>query len=359
MSKLIHHKDCVPFFIIAICFFLCIQGCGGNDTSSQSAGRVGSASFSIQWPNNVSMKQTGIQRDASPITSIDCTSLGVATVSAKITDSSGTTTLATGSWSCSAHTGTVDSIQEGSGYQVIVTAEEADGTVLYQGTKTGITITAGQNTDIGTVALSQVQVPYIEAYTQGGFGDSSQFSEVGVFTDSTEKTPIETATVTINGTSLNWNSPYGLYNNQSLVIAAGDTVNLSVTLQGKTYTAQAPQFTTFPSVTSPTSGATWTAANANTITITCGAGVPVSGIACGVAIWENEDTGEYSLSGYFSGYYDTSTNTASVIVPANTLSAGSAELVIVMQQDPTPIAGAAVGSSIWISWCTTINITAQ
>ena len=156
MGKLIQHKDCVTFLIVAICICLCIQGCGGNDTSSQYAERVGSASFSIKWPADASKKQSGIQRDASSITSIDCTSLGVATVAAKFTDSTGTTSLGTGSWSCSAHTGTVDNIQEGSGYQIIVTAEDANGTALYQGTKTGITIVAGQNTNIGEVPLDPI-----------------------------------------------------------------------------------------------------------------------------------------------------------------------------------------------------------
>ena len=351
MSKLIQHKDCVTF-VVAICICLCIQGCGGNDTSSQSAGKVGSASFSIQWPNNASMKQTGIQRDTSSITSIDCTSLGVATVSAKITDSSGTTTLATGSWSCSSHTGTVDNIPAGSGYQVIVTASDANGATLYQGTTTGITIIAGQNTNIGTVTLTQMTttVPFIWGGTYDLPYESGDSPYVGVYTDSTETTPIGTATVTINGTPLIFSRAW--YSAQSFVIAAGDTVDLSVTYEGITYTAQGNQFTTFPSVTTPTSGATWMAANANIITITSGSGVPAG---------EGYFADIYNSTSYIydhNGTFDNS-GTASVIVPANTLPAGSYTLRVLVNGASLNIANAADGSSFLIDWYTEIPITTQ
>ena len=143
----------VVFFVITICFFPCLQGCTGK--SSNDSPKVGSVSFSIQWPANASMKQNGIPPEASSITNVDCASLGVATVAATFTDGSGAT-VASESWSCSDHTGMVDNIPEGSGYKIIVTAKDANGTGLYQGTKTGITIVAGQNTNIGTVPLDSV-----------------------------------------------------------------------------------------------------------------------------------------------------------------------------------------------------------
>ena len=145
----------VASFIITLLIILVIQACSGDKPDSGFPKGTGSATFSIQWPDNASIEQSGRPREASAITNIDCASLGVATVSATFTDSGGTT-IALGTWACSAHTGRVDSIPEGSGYKIVVRAKNSTGNDLYRGERSGITIIAGQTTNIGTVSLDPI-----------------------------------------------------------------------------------------------------------------------------------------------------------------------------------------------------------
>jgi hypothetical protein len=156
-------KHFVICLIVSISLLTCFQGCSGQESLPKATNNTGSATFSVQWPDNASMKLNGILPEASSITNVDCASLGVATVSATFTDSSGTT-LSSGSWSCSAHTGTVDNIPEGSEYKIIVTAKNTNGTNLYRGYKTGISIITDQNTDIGIVPIDNI-VEGVLSYT--------------------------------------------------------------------------------------------------------------------------------------------------------------------------------------------------
>jgi hypothetical protein len=131
-------------FIIII-ILISLPGCAGKDHSPESSTAVGSAVFSIEWPDGATMNRSNMPSPSQAITTVDCAALGVAIVSSAFTDSYGAT-LATGSWSCSAHSGRVDDIPAGSGYTIVVTATNSTGTILYQGEKSGITITGGQTT---------------------------------------------------------------------------------------------------------------------------------------------------------------------------------------------------------------------
>jgi len=119
--------------------------------------------------------------------------------------------------------------------------------------------------------------------------------QVEVCTDVTCTTPIANATVTVNATSLPYDAVQELYAAAGPMPGAGAAVSLSVTVPpggpaaAGTYAASATQYSTFPALTSPASGATWQRANDNTVSWTAGA--PTAGSEYVVGI--QDDQGRY------------------------------------------------------------------
>jgi len=141
-----------------------------------------------------------------------------------------------------------------------------------------------------------------------------------------------------------------------VVIAAGATVNLSVTLGSATYAASGPQYTTFPKVTAPASGTTWQAGNFNTITWTAGA--PTAGATTYFLGLINSATGNFVYPG--ENPANVPTSSTSFTVPANSLTKGNYELLVGIgtqgiggeTSGGIQIPNAAAGSGLWIGGIT-------
>lgn len=158
--------------ILILFIFLCLLGCSDGESPLIQPKDVGSATFSIEWPDNASQKQVDTSPNASAITYVDCSTLGVSLITATFTDGSGTT-IASGSWSCSAHTGRVDNIPTGTDRRIIIRAKDGVGNDLFVGEKLGIVINAGQTTSVGAVSLDPVgteQAPDQMVGWYSGFG---------------------------------------------------------------------------------------------------------------------------------------------------------------------------------------------
>ncbi len=83
---------------------------------------------------------------------------------------------------------------------------------------------------------------------------------------------ITNASVTVNGVALNYNSsPTHLEYEGAVSINPGDAVTLIVTVNGKTYTANATQPTSYPTLSTPTPGAAWGTLSSNPVSWTGGA----------------------------------------------------------------------------------------
>ena len=143
--------------ISAILSFFFFSACG-NPGSEESSGS-GSISFKIIWqgaPTLSDSKPEGSDYTGVREAAIDCTVSGVSTVEASIYNSSGTL-LASGAWSCSAHSGTITGISAGTSRSAVIQGKDSSGNVIYKGEDTGITITSGQTTT-STVTLSPTPV---------------------------------------------------------------------------------------------------------------------------------------------------------------------------------------------------------
>ena len=145
------------FYLFYIFIILLISGCGdgSDDLLPSKSSETASASFTVAWhdtpvidssENNLlmaaSLEQSGI--------SIDCEAAGVSTITCEVYDGSNTY-LTSEVFECSAGQGTINNIPVGTNREFVILGEDVDGNILYHGKTTGITISAGQTNDVGTI----------------------------------------------------------------------------------------------------------------------------------------------------------------------------------------------------------------
>jgi outer membrane protein assembly factor BamB len=185
-----------------------------------------------------------------------------------------------------------------------------------------------------------------------GFVDAGFNSGVAVeVLDNSSGTPLSNASVTLNGVALGYVPGNQDYEGEILVAPAGG-VRLSVTVGGATYTASGTQFTSYPSISSPLSGATWSSLAANLVAWSSVAPPASSLYALGVL-----DTNGQQIwpSGNYS-FQILPTTSASFTIDSGSLTTGS-RLVIVGIATALNIPTAAPNSSIVIGGFSYVPIT--
>ncbi len=139
--------------LCAICFALMSSACskgaeepGGPGTAM--APGTGSVAFRLAWRQPAS----GAKALSTP-TFNACVDYGISTIAATV--SSGTTTVASASWPCSAHEGLFNAVPAGANYTVQVNGVSS-GTTIWSGLTTPVTVNAGQITDAGTIVMNYI-----------------------------------------------------------------------------------------------------------------------------------------------------------------------------------------------------------
>ena len=169
--------------------------------------------------------------------------------------------------------------------------------------------------------------------------------------DSSNGNPISTAVVTINGIPLTYNTLQQKYQGNPIV-NPGASVNLVVTVGGITYAATGRQFTSYPSISVPTSGTAWQASLANTVSWSTG--MPTTNAFYGLGIL-NADSGNVVWPS--NGNLQTvQSGTTSYSIPANNLPVEDC-LVIVGIATTLPIPNTATGSTLVISGFSSVPAT--
>ena len=82
---------------------------------------------------------------------LDCTAAGVFDVRLRVYDSNNRQVGGSGTLSCSAHSGAVTNVPAGSNLTLVFLGSGVGFTPSYRGEVTGITVTANQTTDVGTI----------------------------------------------------------------------------------------------------------------------------------------------------------------------------------------------------------------
>lgn len=80
--------------------------------------------------------------------------------------------------------------------------------------------------------------------------------------DNNSGAPITNASATVNGTILSYNAANQDYEG-AIAIAPGGAISLSVTVGRSTYAASGTQFTSYPTITAPATGAIWSSLSTN------------------------------------------------------------------------------------------------
>lgn len=138
--------------LIILCFFLLLSACGGDRSSSDdSSSDTGSISFNLDWQN------PAIQRNVQPAQAPSgdvCVDYAIDTVDVNVENSSNTL-VASESWPCSAHQGTISGVPVGSGMTLTIDGTVA-GNANWRNQITGISVSGGQNTNVGTVVMNYI-----------------------------------------------------------------------------------------------------------------------------------------------------------------------------------------------------------
>ena len=153
-----HSKHNLLYLII---FIITLFGCGSDMNTSSTD--TGSAVFSLKWetPNNIPSPLAGEGKGEGGLPEfsyapIDCTALGVLTVTANVYDSSNTYLINGGPWDCTAHSGTITSVPAGDSRKITIYGKDTSDRIIYRGNVTGVTITANQTTNAGSVTMTSV-----------------------------------------------------------------------------------------------------------------------------------------------------------------------------------------------------------
>ncbi len=153
----------ISLCLIAICivlagFFSACSGSGGNAQYSGNPGSpgtmppgTGAVSFQLSFQNISS--GSGVHMLTPALNT--CVDYSIATIVATVT--SGTTTVASNSFPCSAHQGLITGVPAGTNYTVRINGlSSAPTTTIWSGQKTSVTVNTGLTTNAGTITMTYV-----------------------------------------------------------------------------------------------------------------------------------------------------------------------------------------------------------
>jgi hypothetical protein len=125
-----------------------LYGCGGGESDSESFSDSGSLSFRLVW--EVPSDQGSIRQLQSPSGDV-CVDYGIETVNVALANSAGAT-VASASWPCSAHQGTLSNVPVGSGMTLTIIGV-VGGNEVWRNQISSVSVSSGQNTDLGEVEM--------------------------------------------------------------------------------------------------------------------------------------------------------------------------------------------------------------
>jgi hypothetical protein len=159
--------------------------------------------------------------------------------------------------------------------------------------------------------------------------------------------------VTINAIPLSYNATNQDYEG-SVSVAPGNGVILRVTVGGNTFTASATQFTSYPTITAPLAGDTWSSGVANNVSWSGGA--PTNNASYGLAVFDAADPNAPIVWPLDHFIQEVPIGTTTFSAPALSITAGN-RLVAVGIEASTGIANADPSSSLTIIGLTYTPIT--
>ncbi len=165
---------------------------------------------------------------------------------------------------------------------------------------------------------------------------------------------ITTATVTMNGVNLTYNAVNQDYEGD-VVVLPGGAVTLSVTDASGTYTVSTTQFTSYPTVSAPASGATWDSSLANTVMWSGGA--PTANAEYVLGILDAADPNGLLQWPDSNFLQEVPLGMTSYSIPGVSIPGGNRSVIVGIVSSGTPIPNAAPGSSLFVAGFNYVPIT--
>jgi len=172
--------------------------------------------------------------------------------------------------------------------------------------------------------------------------------------DKSSGASISTATVTMNGVTLNYDQAQQNYVG-NVVVAPGAVVNLKVTTGGTTYTASATQFTSYPAISAPASGTNWDSNNNLDITWS-DSNTPANAVFYGLGMLDADDPNKPPVWPMNKFFTVIPIGTTSYSIPAHSVTAGN-RLAVVGIVTTVSIPDAASGSSLTVGGYNYVRVT--
>ncbi len=174
-----------------------------------------------------------------------------------------------------------------------------------------------------------------------------------VVLDGSSGASITTATVVMNAVTLTYDPSIQEYAG-NVVVAPGGAVTLSVTVGGSAYTASATQFTSYPTISAPVSGATWSSSTDNTVTWSGGS--PATNAVYGLGVLDTADPNALLVWPLDHFLQEVPINTTSYSIPAFGITGGN-RLVVAGIATSVAVPNAATGSSLVVGGFNYVPIT--
>ncbi|MCC6748175.1 MAG: IPT/TIG domain-containing protein [Deltaproteobacteria bacterium] len=195
-------------------------------------------------------------------------------------------------------------------------------------------------------------VPVVVARVVSGIPQTILQSNAEVSVKDSAGVAVPIATVTLNGTPLGYDSARAIYKGY-VAVAAGGAVELSVSVNGAVFSLPTgiTQFTTYPTITSPTNGTIWFS-NDMTLLTKWNAGAPVTGTYnYGSIIFDTVSVNPYwANSLYWNNFISPSLANPGVgsLVPKGVVAVNKsvALFVYISKTETVTLGGAAGGTSV-------------
>jgi outer membrane protein assembly factor BamB len=208
----------------------------------------------------------------------------------------------------------------------------------------------GGSTSQPTIAATVLSFP--TGASPPGFLPTGFNTDAGVKVTAQDGSPITTAVVIVNGTTLNYSSAGSQYL-AAINVAPGSEVAISVSVGGIAYNASGKQFSAYPTILSPASGSTWSTGSDNLVSWS--GATPDSSSHYALGVFDTSGNLLYPSTGSF--LILPATDSANTIT-GNSISAGNRFLLVGIV-DVVTVAGAAQGSGFVIGGFNYAGLTLQ
>jgi hypothetical protein len=150
VPKPVQWNSCILFFLLCVNLIL-LSACGSDGGGSDTSSDPGSVSFSLIFDEPASNSPSGARAVQSPSGDI-CVDYEIETISVEVFDSSNTA-VASNSWPCSDHKGTINEVPAGSNISLLVDGIVVGGSNDWRGKIGNLSVSPGENTDAGEVHM--------------------------------------------------------------------------------------------------------------------------------------------------------------------------------------------------------------